>query len=208
MSLINPLSALALLDIAKKGGHRTLINTAAASTLGQMLQRMAPKEGIQIVHIVRRDEHVELLKKLGASMVLNSTDTDFETQLRELCKKHQIRLALDAIGGSMTDILLKAVLRDGKVIIYSRLSGEQPCVSYNNFIGPDKSLGGFLVSAWAAKRNFLQNLMMWRRAQQLMGSDLHSEIRARVSLQEAPQAVKDYQDNMSGGKILFVPGII
>jgi len=205
MSVVNPLTALAFLDIAKKGGHRTLINTAAASMLGQMLQRLAVQAGIQIVHIVRRQEHVELLQKIGASIVLNSTDEDFKQQLKDVCKKHQVRLALDAIIGPMTDILLGAIQPGGKVIIYSALSSEQPCVNFNHFVGPDKSIEGFLLTTWFSKRNFLQNLMLWRQAQKMMGGALQSEVRQRVSLEEAPQAVANYATNMSGGKILVVP---
>ncbi|MCB0636249.1 MAG: alcohol dehydrogenase catalytic domain-containing protein, partial [Lewinella sp.] len=66
MSIINPLTASAFIDIAKKGKHQTIALTAAASSLGQMVNRLGRKEGMQIINIVRREEQVALLQAEGA----------------------------------------------------------------------------------------------------------------------------------------------
>lgn len=47
--------------------------TAAASALGRMVNRIFPKEGVEVINIVRRPEQVELLKGEGAKYVLNSS---------------------------------------------------------------------------------------------------------------------------------------
>ena len=67
------------------------------------------------------------------------------------------------------------------------------------------SVEGFWLTLWFAKRSFLQNLMFWRRAQKLMLTDLRSGIRKKYPLQEAQTAVQDYQNQMTAGKILFIP---
>ena len=74
MSLINPLTALAFLDILKSNKEKSVVITAAASALGKMMNRYFPKEGIEVINIVRRQEQVELLKEEGAKYVLNSSD--------------------------------------------------------------------------------------------------------------------------------------
>ena len=68
MSFINPLTASAFIDITKKGGHKSIMLTAAASSLGQMVNRLGRKEGIQIVNVVRRDAQVDLLKAQGPTL--------------------------------------------------------------------------------------------------------------------------------------------
>ena len=63
MSLINPLTALAFLDILKSNKEKSVVITAAASALGRMMNRYFPKEGVEVINIVRRQEQVELLKE-------------------------------------------------------------------------------------------------------------------------------------------------
>jgi NADPH2:quinone reductase len=72
MSFVNPLTAMAMLDIAEGKKCKTVIVDAAASSLGRMLNRFLPPEGVQIINIVRRDEQSEILRKEGANFILNS----------------------------------------------------------------------------------------------------------------------------------------
>jgi NADPH:quinone reductase len=205
MSVVNPLTAVALLDIAKKAGHKTIINTAAASVLGQMMIRLGQSEGIKVVGIVRRQAQVDLLKQQGAAVVLNSSEPDFAQRLHDVCQQHNIRLAFDAIAGSMTTQLLDAMPNHSKVTIYGGLSEQPVKVSPNHVIFQNKVVDGFWLTPWVGQKNFLQSLLMWRRAQKLMLSALKTEVRARYSLQEAQQAVSDYENQMTGGKLLIMP---
>jgi NADPH:quinone reductase-like Zn-dependent oxidoreductase len=65
----------------KMEGHTALVHTAAASNLGQMLVKICVDDGVQLVNIVRKQEHVDLLKSIGAQFVCNSSDDDFMEQL-------------------------------------------------------------------------------------------------------------------------------
>jgi NADPH:quinone reductase-like Zn-dependent oxidoreductase len=203
MSLANPLSALAFMEIARQGGHKTIVNTAAASALGQMLERLAQNEGILVINVVRRPEQAELLKQLGAQVALNSSDTDFDAQLKEVCHRHQARLAFDAVAGKMTLQLLEALPHNGKVTVYGGLSMQPSEVWASQFIFEGKSVDGFWLTTWIPKKNFLQSLLFWQKAQKLMNSSLKTHIRARYPLQEAQKAVMDYQQKMTGGKVLL-----
>ena len=86
MSIVNPLTALAFLDILKTKGLKVAINTAAASQLGRMMQRHFQAEGVSLINIVRRAQQVEILKKEGAKYVLNSSEPDFQESLKKLTK--------------------------------------------------------------------------------------------------------------------------
>jgi NADPH2:quinone reductase len=84
MSFVNPLTALAMLDKTKTGGHKAIIHTAAASSLGRMLNRIFAPEEIPIINVVRKEEQVEILKKEGAKYILNSETPTFEEDLKKL----------------------------------------------------------------------------------------------------------------------------
>lgn len=205
MSMINPLTATAFLEIAKQSGHKAIVLTAAASSLGQMVNRLFQSEGLQIINVVRRAAQVALLKGQGATIVLNSSEDDFDQQLYEACHHADARLAFDAVAGPMTRQLLDALPEHSRVTVYSCLSHEAPRVGPDHLIFEDKAVNGFWLGPWINNMNLIQILMLWRRAQKLMAAELRSEIRAQYPLQEAREAVQDYLSQMTGGKVLLRP---
>lgn len=72
MSFVNPLTVIVMLNKVKAANVKAVVHTAAASSLGRMMNRLFASEGISVINVVRRDEQVELLKKEGAKIVLNS----------------------------------------------------------------------------------------------------------------------------------------
>ncbi len=206
MSVINPLTASAFLEITKDGGHKAIVLTAAASALGQMVNRLGRSEGIQVINVVRRDAQVELLKAQGATVVLNSSDGGFDGQLHEACHQYDAHLAFDAVAGPMTGQLLNALPENSTVTVYSCLSRKAPQTSVDQIIFQGKSINGFWLGPWLSSNKSLpQILMLWRRTQKLIDTDLKSEIRTRYPFQEARNAVQEYTSQMTGGKILLTP---
>ncbi|HLP81739.1 MAG TPA: zinc-binding dehydrogenase, partial [Nitrosomonas sp.] len=205
MSVTNPLTAMAFLTLAKEGRHNAIVQTGAASALGQMVNRLCKSEGIQIINIVRRDAQKELLQEQGAEIVLNSSDADFPKHLWDICQQYQSRLAFDAVAGPLTIQLLKAMPSHSKVIVFGGLSYEPARVEPGQLIFEGKSIEGFWLPMWMSKKNFLQSLVFWQRAQKLMMTDLKSEIRRQYPLDEVQNAIRDYQSQMTGGKILLRP---
>ncbi|MEO0559592.1 MAG: zinc-binding dehydrogenase [Bacteroidota bacterium] len=207
MSAINPMTASAFLEIAKQGRHRSLVLTAAASSLGQMVNRLARLRGVQVINVVRRDAQVELLRNQGATAVLNSSDEDFADQLRNACREHDCHLAFDAVAGPLTHQLLDAMPDNSKVTVFSGLSKQAPSVGIDHLVFQGKSINGFWLGPWLLRKNPLGILRTWRRAQALVPTALESTIRERVLLEDAARAMQAYMDQMTGGKYLFKPDL-
>ena len=204
-SVINPLTASAFIEIAKKGGHETIVLAAAASSLGRMINRLAPGEGIEVINVVRRDAQAELLRQQGASIVLNSGDSGFDEALRDTCHERGAHLALDPVAGEMTTRLLRALPSQSKVTVFGALSFKPAQVPPDQLIFENKSVDGFWLGPFIASKNLVQTMLMWRRAQKLLSTDLKSDIRASYPLEDAPRAVEDYLSEMTGGKRLLRP---
>jgi NADPH2:quinone reductase len=96
---VNPLTALGMVETMRLEGHSALVHTAAASNLGQMLNKVCIRDGIGLVNIVRRQEHVDLLKTIGATHVVSSNAPTFTNDLTEALMATGATLAFDAIGG-------------------------------------------------------------------------------------------------------------
>ena len=96
---VNPLTALGMVETMRMEGHSGLVHTAAASNLGQMLQRICLAEGVPLVNIVRRPEQADLLRSLGATHVCDSSASSFMSDLTDALVATGATLAFDAIGG-------------------------------------------------------------------------------------------------------------
>ena len=98
-AFVNPLTALGMCETMRREGHRALVHTAAASNLGQMLNRVCIADGIGLVNVVRRDEHIALLRGEGARHVVSTSSPTFAGELTEAIAATGATLAFDAIGG-------------------------------------------------------------------------------------------------------------
>jgi NADPH:quinone reductase-like Zn-dependent oxidoreductase len=109
---INPLTALSMVETMRTEGHSALVHTAAASNLGQMLVRICAADGIGLVNIIRRPEQAQVLRDLGATHVVDSSQPDFADRLTEAVRDTGATLAFDAIGGgSLASSILTAMER-------------------------------------------------------------------------------------------------
>lgn len=109
---VNPLTALSFVDTMRLDNHKGIIHTAAASNLGQMLNRICLDEDVPLVNVVRKQEQVDLLKSQGAKVVVNSSDDDFMDQLADAIAETNASLAFDATGGGrLGDQILTAMER-------------------------------------------------------------------------------------------------
>ena len=96
---VNPLTALGMVETMRLEGHTALLHTAAASNLGQMLNKICIKDNIDLVNIVRKQEQADLLRKLGAKYILDSTSATFMQGLTQALVSSGATIAFDAIGG-------------------------------------------------------------------------------------------------------------
>jgi NADPH2:quinone reductase len=115
MLLVNPMTAMAFIHMARRGRHGAMVNNAGASSLGRMLIRLTTHYGIPLISIVRREDQVEALKTEGAVHVLNSSDPSFEADLRDVSGRLGATLVLDAVTGPETGRLLRRIHPGGSV---------------------------------------------------------------------------------------------
>ena len=205
--IINPLTAIGLLETARKGGHHAAVHTAGASQLGRMLLAMSAEDGYPMIHVVHRPAQVELLKSKGATHVLNSSSEDFAKQLRALCKQLKATIAFEAVAGPMTGLVHNAMPRGSSVYVYGALS-EAACGNIDpvELIFHEKTITGFFLSAWLRGRGVIGMIRLARRVQQMViDGRIETEIQRRLTLDELHDGLTQYFENMTSGKILLMP---
>ncbi len=96
---VNPLTSLGMVETMRREGHTALVHTAAASNLGQMLNKICIKDGVALVNIVRSKEQADILRGIGATHVVDSTAPTFMDDLTRAVAATGATIAFDAIGG-------------------------------------------------------------------------------------------------------------
>lgn len=204
MLIVNPLTAWALMDTARRGGHRAFVQTAAASAVGRMLLRLSLHFGVEGIHIVRREEQVELLRTLGARYVFNSEAQDFDEQLRDACHQLNATIAFEAVSGMSAAGVLRAMPTGSRLLLYGALSESPLMADPRDLIFQRKRVEGFWLADWLAKRSLWGQLRLTRQVQNALSDLLRSEVAGRYPLHEVHQALRDYQTSMTAGKRLLI----
>lgn len=203
--LVNPFTAWALVSTARRGGHRAAVQTAAASSLGRMVLRLAHEFSLPVISIVRRPEQVDLLRSLGATHVLDSSDAGFDNALRDLCRELGATIGFDAVAGEMSARVLRAQPRGSRLLVYGALSLQPVQTDPSSLIFEGKRLEGFWLSAWLGRQGMLARLRIARKVQARLAGELKTEVRARFPLDGVARALALYAADMTGGKVLLTP---
>jgi NADPH:quinone reductase-like Zn-dependent oxidoreductase len=206
MMIVNPFTAWALLGRARELRAAAVVQTAAASALGRMIVRLAKTRGVGVVNIVRRPEQVALLEAEGAGNVLDSSTTDFDERLGEMCKRLRATVVFDAVAGELTGRVLSAMPAASTAFVYGGLSLEPCRLDPRLLIFERKSVRGFWLADWLRGAGALKKFFAARNVQRLLKDELRTEIRARLPLAKAIEGVRQYEREMTGGKFILVPG--
>ena len=203
MMLVNPMTAMAFIDMARKGKHRGIINNAAASSLGKMLIRISKKQDIPLISIVRREEQVDELKGMGATHVLNSSSESFYTALRNIAAELNATLILDAVTGDQTSLLLDAAPRGATLVAYARLSGDPIRINPRALMNEEKKVTGFMLANWLNQKGLLFKIRFINSVRRELDGSLSSHISRSYPLEHVEEAITQYRGHMSEGKIIL-----
>ena len=224
-SFVNPLTALGFTETMKLENHSALVHTAAASNLGQMLVKICLADDIPLVNIVRKEEHVELLKNLGAKYICNTSDDNFMKNLIDCLVETGATLGFDATGGGNEGKLAGQILSAMEVAAnknateYSRYGSDTYKQVYiyggldptptvlNRSFGLSWGLGGWLLTPFIGRVGTEKFQEMRDRVAREITTTFASSYTKEVSLEEMlePDAIKTYAKQATGTKYLVTP---
>src|SRR5471032_1067043 len=219
---VNPLTALGMTETMKREGHKALVHTAAASNLGQMLNKICLKDGIGLVNIVRSAEQTKLLKGIGAKHVVDSTAPTFLDDLTQALVETGATIAFDAIGGGklVGQILTAMEMAINKTAkTYSRYGSSVHKQVYiyggldtgpttlNRSFGMMWGVGGWLLTPFLMKIGRPDQQRLRERVVSELKTTFASHYTKTVSLTEALQLpnIAAYAKRATGEKYLIDP---
>ena len=219
---VNPLTALSMVEVMRREGHKALVHTAAASNLGQMLNKICLKDGVSLINIVRNAEQASILKKDGAKIVLDSSSPRFMAELIEAVSATEATLAFDAIGGGLmaSNILtameaaaaarLTAYSRYGsstfkQVYIYGMLDTSR--TELTRTFGLSWSVSGWLLTPFLQKIGMADVNRLRQRVVSELTTTFASHYTKEISLRDVAtvEVARAYNRRATGEKFLIVP---
>ena len=219
---VNPLTALGMTETMRRENHKALVHTAAASNLGQMLNKICLKDGIGLVNIVRSQQQAEILRKIGATHVVDSSAASFMDDLTDALVATGATIAFDAIGGgklagqilTCMEIAVNKTAKEysrygssvhKQVYIYGSLDPRP--VELNRAFGMAWGVGGWLLFPFLQKIGPADGAKLRQRVVSELKTTFASHYTQVVSLQEALQLsnIEIYNKRSTGEKFLINP---
>ena len=224
-SFVNPLTALAFVETMKMENHTAMVNTAAASNLGQMLVKICKDDGIPLVNIVRKPAQVKILQDLGAEYICDSSHPDFMKDLVDALVSTGATLGFDATGGGNEGKLPGQILGAMEIAAnktakeYSRYGSDiykqvyiyggldpNPTVLNRSF-GLQWGLGGWLLTPMIGRIGMERFGEMRQRVVKEIKTTFASHYTQEISLEDMlqPDIIKAYARQGTGAKYLVNP---
>jgi len=219
---VNPLTSLGMVDTMRREGHKALVHTAAASNLGQMLNRLCLKDEVPLINIVRKPDQEALLRSAGARYVCRSDSPSFVHELTEALGETGATIAFDAIGGgplagqilacmeAALNRTATAYSRYGsathkQVYIYGALDTGPTVLTRN--VGMAWGVAGWLMTPYVQKIGPKALQALKDRVAAELKTTFASHYSAEISLAEAlrPDMIEAYGRRATGQKFLINP---
>lgn len=222
-SFVNPLTALGMVETMRRDGHTALVHTAAASSLGQMLNRICIKDGVDLVNIVRTPEQVRILKDIGAKHVCDTSSNSFIEDLTQAIFDTAATIAFDATGGGKLagQILtcMETSIRKRNPLAYSRYGSnvhkqvyiygnlESGPTEFNRSFGLAWGVGGWLLFPFLERIGVLAVQRLKERVAAELRTTFVSNYTKEISLVAAlqPEEIEQYSRRATGTKYLINP---
>ena len=224
-SFVNPLTALAFVETMRLENHSALLNTAAASNLGQMLVKICQDDGIPLINVVRKPEQVETLKKIGAEYICDTSAPDFMDSLVDALVATGATLGFDATGGGNEGKLPGQILTAMEIAAnktaaeYSRYGSDTYKQVYiyggldmsptilNRAYGMQWGLGGWLLTPMIGRIGMERFQVMRERVAKEIKTTFASHYTQEISLTEMlqPDIIRGYAKQATGEKYLVNP---
>ena len=220
---VNPLTALGFVETMRREGHTAIVHTAAASNLGQMLQKLCLADGVSLVNIVRSPEQAAILHDIGARYVLDSRDADFRSKLVDAIAETGATVAFDATGGgTLGSGIMQAMEQAASRTMteYSRYGSNvfkqlyiyggldlAPTVLNRLGFGFQWSVSGWLVTPFLQKAGQEVAARLRKRVLDELTTTFASRYTRTIGLAEAldPDVLRGYERKATGEKYLIDP---
>lgn len=207
-AIVNPFTALALVNVIKKEKHQAIVHTTGGSSLGRMIAKLLKKEGIKTINIIKQENHRGALEELGADVVLNSEHSNFDEDLKAQIGALNATCCLECVCGDSTQKIIKSLPPKSNCYVYGLLAEDKlSATDFSDFLLHSKTIKAFNTFDWLHEQGFFKKLGLIRKVESMIKQEKKSDILRSFRFEEVNEAIKFYHENITLGKVLLKPDI-
>jgi len=205
-SWFNPITAMCMLDIARKSGTKCIVQTGANSACAKMLIKICKVNNIETINLVRNIDQIQYLKDIGGTYVIDQTDKDFKTTFSSLMKKCKPKVCFECIAGEFGGLIFNLMPKKSTMYLYGSLS-LQPLgrISPVEMIYGEKDILHLIAIPYLTGLPDNERSSLINEAKLYYKNYFGSQVAKFISFEQINEGVKYYQENMSKGKIIVKP---
>jgi NADPH2:quinone reductase len=205
----NPLTAISILNsIILKNSCKAIVADCAGSALIKIINKLCKVRDIKVINIVRKEENIKLLNDLGFEHVLNSSNSAFGDDLKKLSDEIKPSIYLTCLGGFFPESVFSRLPPRSTMVCIGNMNNEKlGGFASTDFIFQDKSITGFQLFNYLKSLSKEEHLAHINSVMENISKDgaCCTDINKEFSFNEFEEALKEYQTNMSKGKIVLKP---
>ncbi|WP_405206283.1 NADPH:quinone oxidoreductase family protein [Aquimarina sp. LLG6339-5] len=193
----------ALKDRAQLKQHETLLVLGASGGVGLAAIELGKLLGAKVIAAASSKEKLELCKQYGADEVINYTEEDLKSKIKELTNGKGVDVVYDPVGGDFSEPALRGTAWEGRYLVIGFAAGHIPKVPLNLALLKGCSIVGVFWGNFAMKNpkgnmdNTLQ-LMKWMEE-----GRVQPHIHKIYPLEEAPNALEEMMNRKVRGKVVI-----
>ncbi|MCE7733530.1 MAG: zinc-dependent alcohol dehydrogenase family protein [Candidatus Heimdallarchaeota archaeon] len=201
---INPPTAYAMItEYVELDPGDWIVQNAANSAVGRYVIELCKIMGYKTINIVRREELISELSKLGADLVVVD-GPNLVKEIREKIGKDKIRLGLDAVAGKATDKISQILSNKGVILTYGALSLENIQLNMAFMMKKDITLKTYWLSHWLQETPKEKITDTYQKLIAMIASgQLQVEVDSTYPLESFKDAFKRAMEEGRDGKVLL-----
>ncbi|MEH7438506.1 NADPH:quinone oxidoreductase family protein [Neobacillus drentensis] len=204
-----PLQGLSAYHILKTMGRlekgESVLIHAAAGGVGTIAVQLAKLFGAgKIIATASSDEKLALAREMGADVLINYTEPDWEKQVLEATDGKGVNVALEMVGGEVFNKTVRCLATFGRLVIFGAASGEQSRFYPSSLMARNQSVIGFFLPQIMRKQELLQPSLV-ELLTYLGEGKLKLTIGGVFPLEETAQVHTLLQSRKTQGKLILEP---
>ncbi len=180
-----------------------LLVHGGAGGVGTSAIQLGKYLGARVIATASTDEKLKHCKKVGADDVINYTETDFASRVKELTGGHGADVIFDPVGGDVTATSTKCIAWNGRLLIIGFAAGEIPSIPANRILLKNISVVGLHWGNYFIHQPLLVNQAHQQLTQWFDEQVIRPVIGGQFPLADLPAALEVVEQRRAIGKIIL-----
>lgn len=194
----------ALKDRARLQAGETLLVLGAAGGTGIAAIELGKLMGARVIAMASTDEKLALCKKRGAHETINYTSENFRERVKQLTDGRGVDVVYDPVGGTLTDLAVRGMAWNGRLLVIGFTSGEIPKLPLNLVLLKGCSVVGVFYGAFSEREPQRCSALTDELLALVAQGRLDPAVTERYRLEQASQALQKLADRQAMGKIVLL----